>query len=144
MGPGSTLTSQCICSDSGILSCRVGFLPSVSESVACDLTREPCCCCCSCQLGFGVSEGAEASASVSSVVLGFLLGTQDGSHSCCVECYHRCCFFEYIDLLVSLLHFFFGFVGVIIENPRHPMLSLYRQEYVQNCNGRDMISSFTI
>ena len=34
-------------------------------------------------------------------------------------------FFEYIDLLVSLLHFFFGIVDVIIENPRHPMLSLY-------------------
>ena len=70
-----------------------------------------------------MSEGAEASASVSSVVLGLLLGTQDGSHSCRGECNHR--FFEYIDLLVSLLHFLFGIVHVIIENPRHPMLSLY-------------------
>ena len=95
IGPGSTLTNQCICSDSGILSCRVGFLPSVSESPStCDPTLEPCCCCdcCSCQLGLVMSEGAEASASVSSVVLGFLLGSQDGSHSCRVECYHRCFF----------------------------------------------------
>ena len=109
IGPGSTLTNQCIGSDSGILSCRVGFLPSVSDSPsACGPTREPSCCCdcCSCQLGFGKSEGAEASASVSSVVLGLLLGTQDGTHSCCVECYHRCCFLSTeICLYLSLTSF---------------------------------------